>query len=76
MPQKSHHDFKEKYPDVPVGTLKPKHIKDVLTKNNCFCRNQAFSNTNKTCNDIEFGKEVKTIIIVDKSLNSLNLKTD
>ena len=31
----------------------------------------AFQNMSNTHNDIKFGKEVKTIIVVDVSLNSL-----
>ena len=32
MPQKSNHDFKEKFPHVCAGTLKDMCIKDTLTK--------------------------------------------
>ena len=35
MPQNSNNN-KEKYPYVRVGTLVPKHIKDILTKNRRF----------------------------------------
>ena len=35
MPKKSiNHDFKDKYPDVPVGTLEPMVTIDIVTKNN------------------------------------------
>ena len=33
MPQKSSHDFKEKYPYVHVGTFKPMRTEDILTNN-------------------------------------------
>ena len=36
IPQKSKHDFKEKYSCIRVGLLKPMHIKYILTKNNWF----------------------------------------
>ena len=35
-------DFKEKYPYVHVGTLESIRIKDILTKNGCFCHKSAF----------------------------------
>ena len=36
MPQKSIHDFKEKYPYIRAGTLELVRIKDMLTKNRFF----------------------------------------
>ena len=63
-------DFKEKYYYVLAGTLEPMRNNDVLTKNSCFCCTPAFENTSKTHNDIKFGIEVKTILVVDISLNS------
>ena len=62
MPQKSYHDFQEKYPYVHVGTLEHMHIRDTLP---------VFKNKSKTHNDIKLGKEVKTIMVVDTSLHSL-----
>ena len=43
MPQKSNHDFKEKYPYIRVGTLEPLRIKAILTqKNSCFLTSDSF----------------------------------
>ena len=44
---------------------------DILTNNSCFCREAAFYDKKKANNDIEFRKEVKIIIVVDKWLHSL-----
>ena len=41
-PQTSNNDFKEKYPYVRVGTLKPIRIKDILTKTDVFTICQRF----------------------------------
>ena len=68
MPQKSNHDFTEKYPYMQAGTFEPMSIKDILNKNLFSCRTPAFENTSKTHNDIKSGEEVKTIIVVDISL--------
>ena len=54
-----------------AGTIEPMRFKDILTKKTFYCRTQAFQNTSKAHNDINFGKEVKTIMIVDTSLHSL-----
>ena len=35
MPQKSNHDFKEKYSYVRMGILVPARIKEILNKNSC-----------------------------------------
>ena len=35
MPTKSNHEFKEKYPNVPVGILEQNRIKDILTSVSC-----------------------------------------
>ena len=69
MPQKSNHSFKENYSYIQAGTFEPMCIKDLKTE--CFCHISAIQNTNKTHNDMEIGKEVKTIIVVDTSLHSL-----
>ena len=68
IPQKSNHDFKEKYPYIPAGTLEPMSTKVILTKTRSFCC--------KIHNDIKFGKEVKVIINVDISLHSLKCEVD
>ena len=36
MPQKSNHDFKEKYPYIRAGKLEPLRITDILTKKTDF----------------------------------------
>ena len=36
MPQKSNHDFKEKYPYVRAGTFEPMCIEDILTRSRFF----------------------------------------
>ena len=36
MPQKSNHEFKEKYPYDRVETFVSMRITDILTKNSCF----------------------------------------
>ena len=54
-----------------MGTYKPICITNTLTKIPVFCRTPAFYNTSTTHNDIKFGKESKTIIVVDRSLHSL-----
>ena len=69
MPQKSNHSFKENYSYIQVGTFKPMRIKDLKTE--FFCYISAIQNTNKTHNDMDIGKEVKTIIVIDTSLHSL-----
>ena len=66
MPQKSNDDYKEKYHYVCSGTIEPMDIKDLS-----FCRTPASWDTSKAHNDIKFGKEVKTIMVVDRSLYSL-----
>ena len=70
MPQKRNHDFTERYPNIKAGTYEPMRIKEILTKNWFLCRTPAFLNTSKTHNEIKFGKEVKTTIVVDTSLQS------
>ena len=42
MPQKSNHDFEEKYRCVRVGTLVSMLIKEILTKNSCFYHGTVF----------------------------------
>ena len=32
MPQKSDHNFEEKYPYIRPGTIEPMHVDDILTK--------------------------------------------
>ena len=63
-PRKSNHYFKIKYPYVCVGTLVSMRITDIMTKNSCFF----------FCHKAAFGKEAKTIIVVDTSLHSLMRK--
>ena len=66
MPQKSNHDFKEKYPYKHTGPIEPMRIEDIFTKHWFFAgRMPAFQNTRNAHNDIKFGKEVKTIMVVD-----------
>ena len=65
MPQKSNHDFKKKYPSVHVVTFVSMRITDILTENTCLVfRIQRHI-------DIEVGKEVDTIVVVDKWPQSL-----
>ena len=66
MPQKSNHNFKEKYHYVRTGTIEPKHIKHLEWK-------PAFENVSKAHNDIKIGKEVKMIKVVVTSLHSLSI---
>ena len=42
MPKKSNQDFKENYSYIRAGTLEPRRIKDVFTKNWVFCHMAAF----------------------------------
>ena len=65
MPPWSNHELKENDPFIRVGTLEPMRIKDILTKNRIIFRTPTFWNTSKTHNNIEFGKELKTIIVSD-----------
>ena len=69
MTQKNNHYFKIKCPYIHAGTIEPMCNKDILTKTG-FCRTPAFKNTSKAHTDIKFGKEVKTIMVVDTSLYS------
>ena len=71
MPQKSNHDFKEKYPYIWAGTFEPMRTKVILAKHRFFCHTPPVFNTGKTHKDMKFGKEVKMIIVVDISLHSL-----
>ena len=64
MPKKSNYSFMEKYPYVRVLTLVSMHITDILTP--VFLMRQCFGIQKKAHNDIEFCKEAKTIIVVDK----------
>ena len=54
MLQKINHGFKKDHPYVPVGTLKPMRIKEVLAEFSCFYRRAAFQNAEKTHNEIKF----------------------
>ena len=65
-PKKSNLDYKKKYPHVPEDTLEPIRIEDILTKNSQRFRRRV----RLTMHGIKFGKEVRTIIVVDISLNS------
>ena len=67
MPKKRNHYFMERCRYVRAGTIEPMHIKDILTKDRFF----AAPNTSKTHYDMKFGKEVKTIMVVNTSLHSL-----
>ena len=68
MPQKRNQDLTERYPDIKAGTYKPMCIRDILTKNCCFDARQRFIKTNKTHNDLKFGKEIKMLMVVDTLL--------
>ena len=68
MPQKQNQDLTERYPDIKAGTYKPMCIRDILTKNCCFDARQRFIKTNKTHNDLKFGKEIKMLMVVDTLL--------
>ena len=72
MPQKSYHDFKEKYTYVHVGKVVSIPITDIFTKNSCFL--SLGRNTKKTNNGIRFSKMLKVFIVVDKLLHSLRTK--
>ena len=57
IPQKSNHDYKEKYPYISICSLETKRIKDILTINRYFRRTP--------------DKDIKMIIGVETSLHSL-----
>ena len=57
-----------------AGTIEPISVRDIFTKNRIFCCTPAFQNTTKAHNDIKFGKEVKTFIVVDRRENIMYLK--
>ena len=69
MHQKRNHDFTGKYPYIRAGTFEPMRINDILIgkKLQFF----AVPYTSKAQNDIEYGKGVKTILVVDTSQHSL-----
>ena len=74
MPQTSNQDFKEKYPYIQAGTIEPIRIKDILIKKSWFSsRTPVFYNMSKAHNDIKFGKELQTIMVVETSLYSLKV---
>ena len=56
-----------------AGTLEPMRIKDIFTTNRFFGRTPAFKNTSVTHNDLGFGKNEKTMTVVDISLHSLSI---
>ena len=58
-----------------AGTIEPISVRDIFTKNRIFCCTPAFQNTTKAHNNIKFGKEVKTFIVVDRRENIMYLKT-
>ena len=68
MPQKSNHDFKENYPHVSVGTFVPRRVKDILTRKKKILSYASILEYEKTHNDLKFGNEAKTIIVVETSL--------
>ena len=75
MPQQNNHDLKEKCPYIHAGTMEPMRIKDILIKT-VFLPCASVLNTSKAHNDIKFGKEVKTNMVVETSLHSLKGSSD
>ena len=61
---------KEIHPYVCLGTLVPMDI-GILNKIVIFCLWAVFNITKKTRNYVKFGKEIKTVIVVDISLQPL-----
>ena len=56
MPPKRKHDLKEIYPSVCVSTLVSSRVTVILTKNSCFCHDEAIWSTKNRQNDIKFGR--------------------
>ena len=54
MPQKSNHNFKEKYPYIRVGTLEPMRIKYISTNTAVFAAHQRGKNNQSCCYIITF----------------------
>ena len=70
-PPPKKHDFKEEYPNIRVGTIESMHNKDILTKSRFFVVRQRLGIRVRYIMTKYFGKELKTIIVVDTLLHSL-----
>ena len=73
MSKNSNHDFKVKYPYVPVGTLEPMHIKGILTNSRFFAiYASVLEYKSKIHNDIKLAM----ITVVELSLHSLKMSLE